>query len=83
MMDLNYQMVSILFQISKYIIKKHETLTKIPPIHFYINRINNRLVFKIKVRYKLKLQKPETIKLFGSTKKLIDKTKNRKKITKP
>ena len=25
-------------------IKKHETLTKIPPIHIYINRINNRLV---------------------------------------
>ena len=30
------------------IIKKHETLTTIPPIHVYINRINNRLVFKIK-----------------------------------
>ena len=32
----------------EYIIKKHETLTEIPPIHVYINRINNRLVFKIK-----------------------------------
>ena len=32
----------------KYIIKKHETLTAIPPIHVYINRNNNRLVFKIK-----------------------------------
>ena len=32
----------------EYIIKKHETLTAIPPIHVYINRINNRLVFKIK-----------------------------------
>ena len=31
----------------EYIIKKHETLTTIPPIHVYINRINNRLVFKI------------------------------------
>ena len=55
----------------EYIIKKHETLTKIPPIHVYINRINNRLVFKIK-----ELQTHETMKLFGSTKKLIDKTKN-------
>ena len=60
----------------KYIIKKHETLTKIPPIHVYINRINNRLVFKIKDAYKLELQTPETMKLFGSTKKIIDKTKN-------
>ena len=64
----------------KYIIKKHETLTKIPPIHIYINRINNRLVFKIKDAYKLELQTPETMKLFGSTKKIIDKTKNWEKV---
>ena len=37
----------------EYIIKKHETLTTIPPIHVYINRINNRLVFRIKDEYKL------------------------------
>ena len=60
----------------EYIIKKYETLTTIPPIHVYINKINNRLVFKIKDGYKLELQTPETMKLFGSTKKLIDKTKN-------
>ena len=64
----------------KYIIKKHETLTKIPPIHVYINRINNRLVFKIKDAYKLELQTLETMKLFGSTKKIIDKTKNWEKV---
>ena len=58
----------------KYIIKKHETSTTIPPIHFYMNKINNRLVFKIKDGYKLELQTPEAIKLFASTKKLIDKT---------
>ena len=60
----------------EYIIKKHETLTTIPPIHVYINRINNRLVFKIKDGYKLELQTTETMKLFGSTKKIIAKTKN-------
>ena len=60
----------------KYIIKKHETLTTIPPIHLYINRINNILVFKIKDGYKLELQMAKTMKLFGSTKKVIDKTKN-------
>ena len=59
-----------------YIIKKHETLTTIFPIHVYINRINNRLVFKIKDGYKLELQAPETMILFGSTKKIIGKTKN-------
>ena len=60
----------------EYIIKKHETLTTIPHIHVCINRINNRLVFEIRDEYKLELQMPETKKLFGSTTKLIGKTKN-------
>ena len=60
----------------EYITKKQETLTTIFPIHVYINRINNRLNFKVKDGYKLELQTPETMNLFGSTKKLIDKTKN-------
>ena len=34
----------------------------------YINRINKRLVFKIKDGYKLELKTPETMKFFGSTK---------------
>ena len=63
----------------EYIIKKHETLTTIPPIYVYISRVNNRLVFKMQDRYKLELQTPETMKLFGSTKKLIDKIKKKKK----
>ena len=37
----------------EYIIKKHETLTTILPIHVSINRINNRLVFKVKYGYRL------------------------------
>ena len=47
-----------------------------------MNRINssysleNRLMFKRKDGYKVELQTPETMKLLGSTKKLIDKTKN-------
>ena len=57
-----------------------QELTTIPPIHISINRINDRLLLKIKDGYKLELQMPETIKLFGSTKKLIDKTKNGEKI---
>ena len=63
------------------IIKKHKTLTAIPPIHVYINRVNNKLVFKIKDEYKLELQRPETMKLCGSTKKLMDKPKNEENVS--
>ena len=41
-----------------------------------MNRITNRLVFKIKDGYKLELQTPETMKIFCSTKKLMGKSKN-------
>ena len=41
-----------------------------------MNMINNRLVFKIINGYKLELQTTETLKLFGSTKKVIEKKKN-------
>ena len=37
-------------------------------------------MFKIKYGYKLDLQGPETMKIFGSTKKVIDKTKNWEKV---
>ena len=39
----------------EYIIKKYETLRTIPPIHVYIDRIDNRLAFEIKDKYKLEL----------------------------
>ena len=51
----------------EYIIRKHEPLYRNTPIYIYINRINNRLVFKIKDIHKLELQTPETMKIFGST----------------
>ena len=51
---------------------KHETLLT----NSYINRINNRLVFKLKDVYKLESQVSETMKLFDNTQKLIYKTKN-------
>ena len=40
--------VSYIQNCIEYIIKKHETLTSISPIHIDINRTNNRLVFKTK-----------------------------------
>ena len=57
----------------KYNYKKCETLSTDLPIHFYINTINNRLVFKINGGYKLDLQTSQTMKLFGSANKLINK----------
>ena len=58
--------VSDLQDYIEYIIKKHETLTRIPPIRVYVNIANNRLVFKIRDGYKLEFQRPETMKLCGS-----------------
>ena len=60
--------------------QKHETLTTKSLIKVYINRINNRLVFKIKDGYEIELQTRRKMKLFGSTKKLIHKTKCWKKV---
>ena len=48
-----------------------------------MNRINTRLVLKIKDGHKLELKTPETMKLFGckkKKKKKIDKTKNEEKV---
>ena len=60
--------------------EKHKTLPINPLIYVYINRIY-RLVFKTKDGYTIELQTPERKKLFSSTKKLIDKTKNRENVT--
>ena len=60
----------------EFIIKKHETLTENSPVQIYINRIKNRIVFKIKTGYKLELLSSETMKLLGSTKKDVDQDKD-------
>ena len=60
----------------EFIIKKHEILTENPSIQIYPNKIINRIVFKIKTGYKLELLSPEKMKLFGSTKKVVNKDKN-------
>ena len=41
-----------------------------------------KTVFKIKDGYKLEIQTPETIKLFGSTKKINRQNKERRKCAK-
>ena len=60
----------------EYIIKKHETIADNPPALIYVNKIKNRIVFKIKIGYKLELLTEETMQLLGSSKKLIDKNKD-------
>ena len=66
----------------EYIIKKHETIGENAPMLIYGNTINNRIVFKIKSRYKLELLSKETMKLLGITKDIIDSDKNSENIPK-
>ena len=47
----------------EFIIKKHETLTENTLVQIYPNKIKNRIVFKLKIGYKLELLSPETMKL--------------------
>ena len=47
-----------------------------PSVRIYVNKIENRVTFKIKNGYSLKLLTPETMKLLGSTKNKISKDKN-------
>ena len=60
----------------EYINKKHETIPDNPPVQIYVRKIKNRIVFKIKAGYKLELLTEETMKLLGSSKKVIDKNKD-------
>ena len=61
----------------EFIIKKHEILTEDMLIEIYPNKIRNRIVSKIKTGYRLELLTPETMRLLGSTKKVVDEDKNR------
>ena len=56
--------------------KKHETLAENPLIQIYPNKIKNRIAFKIKTRYKLELLSSETMKLWGSIKKDVEKDRD-------
>ena len=50
-------------------------------ITIYPNKIENRIMFKIKTGYYLGLLTPETMKLLGSTKSKITKDKNGENVT--
>ena len=59
----------------EYILKKHGKNIDNPSIKIYVNKIENRITFKIKTGYFLEVLAPETMK-FGSTENKIAKDKN-------
>ena len=60
----------------EYILKKHGEDIDKPSIQIYVNKIENRITFKIKNGYSLELLTKETMKLLGSTEKKITTDKN-------
>ena len=83
MVSFNYLMILLQFQIFK--IKSSISWKNFKHyqqilIYIYINKINNRLAFKIKVGYKIESQTPKTIKWFGSTDIKTDKTNNKENV---
>ena len=66
----------------EFIIKKIEILAEDPSVEIYPSKIKNRIIFKIKTGYKLELLTPETMRLLGSTKKVVDNDKNLENVPK-
>ena len=60
----------------EYILKKYSESVDNPSIRIYVNKIENRITFKIKSGYYLQLLTPETMKLLGSTENKTTKDKN-------
>ena len=60
----------------EYILKKHSESVDNQSIRIYVNKIENRITFKIKNGYYLELLTPETMKVLGSTVSKITKDKN-------
>ena len=80
MINLNCLMYHILYQIFKIVFsifkkKQGEDIDKIS-VQIYVNKIENRITFKIKNKYSLELLTPEAMKLLGSTENKITKDKN-------
>ena len=65
-----------IFKIILSIFKKNNENIDNPSIRIDVNKIENRITFKIKIGYYLELLTPETMKLLVSTKTKITKDKN-------
>ena len=59
-----------------YILKEHGEDIDKPSVLIYVNKIENRVTFKIKNGYSLELLTTKTMKLLGSTENKITKNKN-------
>ena len=59
----------------EYIFKKYGEDIDKPSVQIYVNKVENRVTFKIKNGYSLELLTSETMKLLGSTKNKITKNK--------
>ena len=64
----------------EYIMKKHGENNDKPSVEIYVNKIENRITFKIKDGYGLELLTKETMKLLGRTENKITKDKNRENV---
>ena len=64
----------------EYILKKHGENVDNASIKIYVNKIENRVTFKIKKEYYLELLTPETMKLLGTSESKITKDKNSENI---
>ena len=60
----------------EYIIEKHETIADNPPVQIYVNKITNRISFKINTGYKLELLTKKSMQLLGDSKTDIDQNKD-------
>ena len=60
----------------EYILKKHEEDVDKPSVQIHVNKIEKRVIFKIKNGYSLETLTSETMKLLGSTGYEITKDKN-------
>ena len=56
--------------------QKHGPVTDNLPLRIYVDKMKNRITFKIKTWYCLELLKPKTMKLLGYTKNNIAKYQN-------
>ena len=75
---MNYYSISDIQDYFEYILKNHGENTDKPSIHIYVNKIKNRITFKIKNGYSLEILTKQTMKLLGSTKNKITKDKKEK-----
>ena len=60
----------------EYILKKHNEKIDNLSIRIYVNKIENRITFKIKTGHYFEFFTPETMQLLGRTENKITKDKN-------